>query len=100
MNGNGASERDDGTPDQAGSAAPHRGARQVPADGPTGPRRRQGALLGGLTLGVAVILVAATVFVGSGGPGPTPSPAAGHAEPSPAPAAPDATLNEQASRAR
>jgi hypothetical protein len=68
MNGNGASERDDGTPDQAGPAAPGRGARQ-------------GALLGGMTLGVAAILVVATVFVGSGGPGPTPSPAAGRASP-------------------
>ena len=91
MNGNGASERDDGTRDQAGPAAPDRGARDMPDDRPTGPRRRQAALLGGLTLGVAAILVVATVFVTSGGPGPTASPAAGHAEPSPAPATTDGT---------
>ena len=96
MNGNGAVEPG-GTPEQAEPEPSGRGAG--PADGSRspGPRRRQGALVIGLTLAVAAVLVGGTVFVAGTPPEPTSSPAAVRPSPSPFPtasatAAPSASL--------
>jgi len=62
MNGNGGVEPDDRAPEQAEPAAPGHGAGPV-RGGSAAPRRRLGALLGGLTLAVAALLVGGTVFI-------------------------------------
>jgi hypothetical protein len=91
MNGDGAVEPDGPTPQQAEPASSGDSAGPGHVTGPSRGRRsgmssrRRGALLGGVTLALAAVLVGVTVFVSGNGTGPPASPAAGSAAPSPLP---------------
>ncbi len=83
MNANGAVDPDERMPEQPEEAPPAYG---TPPSRPTRTvthRRRPGALLGGLTVFMAAVLVGATVYMTTAGRGSTPSPGVGMASPSP-----------------